>query len=453
MKALKWIGTAAWLWAAGQAHAQDAAPARVAGELTLAAAQEEALEHSPLYRRAQDREREAGWEQWEAFSRGFMPHVRVSGRHIFSVNYASEGVNFTGPSYSPFLENFPNTSLSLDADFDLFDGFQNIHRLDAANHNHEAAKILSDWSLLQMQENVQLKFYGAIASRLLSDMADQNVKTLEDHLRIVQDQLSNGQATRYDVLRVEVQLSEAKSDQISAHDNVVLGREALAQAMGLRDDDRPLKGELPALDSEALLKTATQVDILDSPQLRAKHLQALAAADRSAASSAALWVPRISLIGQYQAYDSQDYNIQTNGVINTGVYQNSYFFGASATWDILDGGESIAKANEADEQAKEARDDYASAQLQTPYEFDLWKRRLVSSVSLYRAKLTDVDKAKESARLATLGFKAGTRTTTDVLDAELEEYRASAGLVQAQLNALEALINLELVTGKRLTHD
>jgi outer membrane protein TolC len=78
---------------------------------------------------------------------------------------------------------------------------------------------------------------------------------------------------------------------------------------------------------------------------------------------------------------------------------------------------------------------------------------LVSSLTLYKAKLTDIEEAKESARLATVGFKAGTRTTTDVLDAEYEEYRASAGLVQAQINALEALINLELVTGKRYSHE
>lgn len=127
--------------------------------------------------------------------------------------------------------------------------------------------------------------------------------------------------------------------------------------------------------------------------------------------------------------------------------------GASLKWDILDGGLSLAKANEAHEKAEQAKSDFRKAQLQAPYDFDLWKRRLISNISLYQAKLTDVDKAKESVRLATVGFKAGTRTTTDLLDAELDQYRASAGLVQAQLNAWEALINLELVTGKRYSHD
>jgi outer membrane protein TolC len=440
--------------AASLVGAQDNTSPVSTGSLTLEQAQKEALQNSPDYRAAQDVEKEAGWEQLEAVSKGFLPSVTVSGKQFFATQYAQEGVNFLGPNqYSPFPENFPNTTLALDANFDLFDGFQNIHQLDAANNGHEAKKVLSDYALIHLQEDVRFKFYASLASQLLSDMADENVKTLESHLNIVEDQLANGQATKYDQLRVDVQLSEAKSEAVSYHDNVALAREALARSMGLKDDSRTLTGEMPVLDLDAVMQDVAAIDITQSPQLRAKQLQSLAAADQSAAAGAALWVPRISLIGEYQWYNSQDYNFSANQIINTGDYLNSYFFGASATWSILDGGESVAKANEADERAKQAKDDYTAARLQTPYDFDYWKRRLASSVALYKTQLKNVDEAKESARLATVGFKAGTRTTTDVLDAEVEEYRASAELVQAQLGALEALINLELLTGKRLSHD
>ncbi|HJT23307.1 MAG TPA: TolC family protein [bacterium] len=456
--------------AAPLAWGEDPAPATSASSvqttLTLEQAQKEALEHSPVYRSAQDEEREAGWGQLEAVSKGFLPHVSIEGQHFFNnelfgnstYDYTLLHVQFSNafPALD-FPGIYPNTTLTLTASYDLFDGFSNVHRLDAANNRHEAKKILSDYALLQLEEDIRLKFYTALGARILSEMSDENVKTLEDHLKIVQDQLNNGQATKYDVLRVDVQLSEAKSDQISAHDNVVLAREALARSMGLRDDDRPLPGDLPVIDANSLLKQVSGADFKDSPSLKARQLQALAAADESAASGASLWVPRVSLFGQYQWYNSPAY-LATSGGSNyfdysNGNFQNDYFVGVSATWNILDGGESWAKANEADERARQARDATAAAELQTPYDFDQWKRRLVSSLALYQAKLTDVDKARESARLATLGFKAGTRTTTDVLDAELEEYRASAGVVQAQLSALEALINLELVTGKRLTHE
>jgi outer membrane protein TolC len=434
------------------ARAQDTSVSPSSTSLSLGTAQKEALEHSPVYRRAQDAERETGWGQLEAVSDGFLPHVSIKGEHFFDEQYSNLNVQFGGPS-APLLQFpgiYPQTSLTLDASFDLFDGFRNIHKLDAANNNHEAARVQSDFALLQLQELVRLKFYESQASQLLSDMADQNVKTLEDHLRIVQDQLDNGQATKYDVLQVKVELSQAQSDQITEHDNLALARESLAQAMGLRADERPLSGQLPALDGDLLLKIASEADFKESPGLRTKELQALSAEDQSAASHS-FWLPRVSVIGEYQWYNSPDY--LATGLTNTTDFRNDYFIGAAATWDLLDGGLSVAKANEADERAKEAKDDFEAAQLQTPYDFDLWKRRLVSSVAVYKANLTNVDTAKENARLATLGFKAGTRTTNDVLKAEFDEYRASAGLVQAQLNALEALINLEFVTGKRLAHD
>ncbi len=421
------------------------------GALDLATAQKEAIENSPAYQKAVNYERETSWGQVKAFSAGFLPHISIGGKYFMDNQYPQEMVSLGTPQLESFEENFPIASLSLDAEYDIFDGLRNIHNLDAANNTHESAKLLSSWASFQLQEQVRLAFYKAQAAKELSDMADENVKTLEDHLRIVNDQMENGQATKYDVLRVEVQLSEAKSDQISYHDNVVLARERLAQAMGLPKDDRSLLGDLPVLNADAILSGVTEVDFENRADLKAKELMAKAAADQGAAADS-FWVPKVSLIGEYQWYNLQDYMFGGSPV-NTGTVSTSYFIGASASWDLLDGGISWAQSNEAHERANVAKDELNSAQLQAPYDFDFWKRTLVSKVSLYQAKLTDIDKAKESARLATLGFKAGTRTTTDVLDAELEQFRATAGLVQAQVDALEALINLEIAVGKKVDHE
>jgi outer membrane protein TolC len=424
----------------------------VPGGLTLEEALSEAVSQSPVYRQAQDNERAASWGQVQAFSDGFLPHVSVSGRHLFDERYTYLNVAFAPPPSAPFLFPgiSPDTSLALDASFDVFDGFKNVHKLDAANNTHEAARIQSDWSLFQLQQKIRLMFYEAIAAQELSDMADQNVKTLQDHLRIVTDQLDNGQATKYDSLRVKVQLDEAQSDQISAHDQVVLARENLAQIMGMKTDDRPLSGVLPVLDADKILGAAGDLNFQQRPDLKISELQAKAAADESAASEASFLVPSVALVGEYQWYDSPDY---LGTIVHTDNFNHAYYLGASATWNLFDGASALAKANEDGEKAKGARDAFEAAQVEAPYDFDLWKRRLVSNVAIYNAKLTDVDEAKESARLATVGFEAGTRTTTDVLDAELEEFRAAEGLVEAQVNAYEALINLELSVGKRIENE
>ncbi|HTC20698.1 MAG TPA: TolC family protein, partial [bacterium] len=114
--------------------------------LSMEDAQKEALEHSPLYHKAQDAEREAGWGQMEALADGFVPHLSAKGQDFFrgAVKYASEEVNFGGSPLS-FPENYPETTLSLDASFDIFDGFRNIHKLDAANNSHEAARVQAEF--------------------------------------------------------------------------------------------------------------------------------------------------------------------------------------------------------------------------------------------------------------------------------------------------------------------
>ncbi|HVZ79906.1 MAG TPA: TolC family protein [bacterium] len=444
---------------AGGARAQDAS-VTAAGGLTLEAAEQEALGESPDYRKALAQEREAGWGQLDALSSGFLPKLSIEGQHFFNQelfngsldNYTALSVQFPGsPSAITFPGIYPETSLTLSARLPIFDGFKNLHQMDAADRRHEAAALMSDQALLRLKEGVRLAYFKALASQLLSDMADQNVKTFDEHLRIVKDQLDNGQATKYDRLRVEVQLSEAQSGQIEAHDNLVLARMALARAMGLAKDERPLTGTLPVVNGDQVLK-ALPDHYEEGTELKAARLESVRAEDLGA-SADSFWFPQLSLFGQYQWYNTPGYILGNLDFNDYTSFQTDYFVGASLKWDILDGGLSLAKANEAHERAEQAKSDYRAAQLQAPYDFDLWKRRLISNVSLYQAKLTDVDKAKESVRLATVGFKAGTKTTTDLLDAELEEYRASAGLVQAQLNAWEALINLELVTGKRWSHD
>jgi outer membrane protein TolC len=418
--------------------------------LTLSDAQEQALQQSPDYQKAHALESEMSWHQVQSLADGFLPQLSISGQHFFAENYSYLNVEFGSPTPIQFPEIYPQTSLNLDAKMDLFDGFKNLHEVDAADRSHQAAQILLDWSSFQIQEQVRLKYYQALAAKILLDMAEENVKTLEDHLRIVQDRLQNGEATKYDLLRVDVQLSTAKSNLIEVSDDVVLTRESLAQTMGLRQDGRPLSGDLPVISADKIVGQLTDVNFDERPDVKAKIMQAKSAEDQSAAVGS-FWVPKISLIGEYQFYNTPDY--LTTGLSNTDDFRTDYFFGASATWDIFDGGISLAKAKEAEERADQAQADVKAAQIQAPYDFDLWKRKLVSSGAVYQAKLTDVDEAKESVRLATLGFQAGANTTTDVLDAELDQFTASAGVVQAQVGMLEAVINLELAIGKRLNNE
>jgi OMF family outer membrane factor len=83
-------------------------------------------------------------------------------------------------------------------------------------------------------------------------------------------------------------------------------------------------------------------------------------------------------------------------------------------------------------------------------DFENYRRRFLYNVSLYKARSHAIESATESVRLAKISYQAGTRTSTEVLDAELDLFRARAGVVRAQVESAEALINLELALGRHI---
>jgi outer membrane protein TolC len=409
----------------------DPAPGNAA--LSLGQAQQEALDHSPLYLLAQAKDAEANWGKVEAGA-DFMPRLDLQATHFSNVKFLTLPVNG-----QVFPEAFPYSALGLNAEWTLFEGLSGWSRLRASALRATAADLEQDWALFSLKQDVRLKYYQAITAQKLAGLADENVKTLEDHLRIVQDLLDNGQATRFDVLRVEVQLSEARTERLSAQDKVVMARRKLVQAMGLEMDERPLSGDLPVPGS---ITPPAGADLDKQGDLRAKALQAEAAESLHNAALGA-WAPKVSLVGGYQWYN----NLQMD-VNDLPDYATAYQVGLELDWNLFAGGATLAQQKEAEAKAEQANQASRLARQQAEYDRDLWSRRLAYSTQLYQAKLDDVDKSKESVRLATLGQQAGTRTTTEVLDAELDSFRASAGAVSAQMDAAEALINLELALGQ-----
>ncbi|MBS1986253.1 MAG: TolC family protein [Bdellovibrionales bacterium] len=397
--------------------------------------------HSPRVQRAQSVFDEQGWRRTESLS-GFLPKLSLSANHFFSTKYQFDNVNLGGaPLQIPLI--YPTTSLTVDVSLPLFDGLQNIHRYSAASWGKDAAEAELDWTRFQVNQDIRLKFYQALAAQRIESVASENVKTLEDHLRRVRELKRAGTSTQYDVLKVEVQLHEAQSEDLAAQDNVLTSRSRLAEAMGLATDARPLAGEMPHPQPAKI-----QPLVLPVGYVR-KDLQALdarvEASDQLDRANGAYWVPKVGLGAQYVSYN----NINSAWT-DKDSFRSAYNVGIFLNWNIFDGMASIAKSRETAEQQVQTEKTAMLARLHQPVDFEYWKRRYLYSAAVFEAKTSDVEKARESVRLANEGLRSGVRTHTDVLDAELELFRAQAGSVTSQLNAAEAWINLELAMGKTI---
>jgi outer membrane protein TolC len=417
------------------------APAAVQAEtLSLADSLNLANGNSPQVKRAEAAKDEASWRKVEAYSQ-FLPRLTVSGSHLLDNKFMVEQLNLGGaPTTIELIQ--PYTIWSARAEWLVFDGLANYDRYSSMTYGANAAEKEADWAKFQITEETKVKFFRALAAIELEKVSNQNVKTLEDHLDRAKAFRKSGAGTNFDVLRVEVQLNEAQSEKLNAEDNTVMSRQNLLVGLGVEDGGQSLAGTLPVPDAQkvANLKKPSKIERLDYQAMTDREL----AAHKAWLAAYKHWVPKFSVFGQ-----ADYYNNISKGLTDQD-FNNAYSVGVAMTWNIFDGFASTAQSAQADARQVQAKETTRQAKLKDSYDFDFWKRRYLYSAALYKAKTVDVEKAQESVRLATQSFKAGTRTSSEVLDAELDLFRARAGLVNAQVNAAEALVSLELSLGKEL---
>ena len=415
-----------------------------AAPLTLKMAVQSALQNSPELQRAESASEEVSWKRVEATST-YLPTLTGSILHYTDKKDMVADVQFPGSAnIITFPEISPSTIYSLNAQYPLFDGFAGSARFHASQAFERSALKDLDWSRFQMTRQVQMQFFKTLGSKLLQEVAEQNLKTLEDHLKDVTLFKRAGVSTNYDVLRVEVQVSEARTEVMNAEDSIEIYKGQLGQLLGLSETP-DVSGSLPALDPGAI--QGLKVDHIESrPDLVALQEKSQALDELQTASSRH-WSPKIALVGNYYYYNNVNERMD-----EWDRFRDSYQVGVNLTWNFFDGYADVAKNHQTLEQKVQSEKALQLARLKAKQDLTFWQKKYVYYCTIYKARLEDVQKSKESVRLAREGRRVGARTNTDLLDAESDFNRSQAGAVLAQLGAIEALINLELATGQELAH-
>jgi outer membrane protein TolC len=339
---------------------------------------------------------------------------------------------------------YPYTSVGIEGTIMLFDGFGTISNYRGSLYEESAMELKDERLRLLLGKEIAFRFYQALAAKLLAEVSSQNIKTLQEHLKDAKTRERLGSGTSFEVLRIDVQIEEAISEQVASDNQIDITRAKLAQVMGqdtktFIKDQRPLEGTLPDPDPTLLesVKTpsAVAVERGDLKSLR-KIIQAQEEVIHSANSA---WYPRLSLFINNQGYNNVDRSFHTD------PYERAYAIGVNLTWSLLDGGESTARREQAIYKKTEQEKNLQIQLAQLPYDLSFWKKRYSLNLSQFHARKRAIVKAAESVRLAQIGIKSGVRTNSVILDAELDLFRARAGCVKAKLDAVEAGYNLQLI--------
>ncbi|MGE4169435.1 MAG: TolC family protein [Candidatus Margulisiibacteriota bacterium] len=414
----------------------------MAHELTVDQAIAEAKIQSPILQKAEATLAQAKWQKEVQWGQAYLPKLSANAGHVLGHEYEVLDVPFGGETVS-FPSIYPTTVYGLKASLPLFDGFANGAAVEAAEQTVVAAQQAVDHVRFRVEESVRLAFYKALTAHDMQAVTTHHVEALQEQFKQVQNQKRGGRATDYDVLRVQVKLSEATLEAADAKDAVATARQTVTQLLGKTTDDRTLVGALPTPDIK-------MVDALVfDPTLRARSdLNALAARkqalEKAEGTQKPWYLPELSAVGSYDAYNNRNSAVFGDG------FRTAYQTALVAHWTLFDGQVGLAKVQALKAQEIELDSEIQAAKLAAYADFDRWKKTFKSNVLRFQVKTLDAKRSQESVRLVKLEALAGTRTQTEVLDARLDLFLSDAGKLKAQMNAVEALINLEMILGRRL---
>lgn len=246
--------------------------------------------------------------------------------------------------------------------------------------------------------------------------------------------VEEGFATRADQLSVDVKLNSAQVDLVKVENGLKLSRMVLAQVCGLPVETQfTLADEKdPSYDRQALLQ-AEVADSYDMDQVfsRRADLQALGLAidvakeKKNVARSSML--PQLAVVGAYSF---------SNPNMNDGFkkrFGGGFSVGAMLTIPLWHWGGNMAKYRQAESQEVIARLELQDAQDLVTLQVNQASLKTREAYRTYEMTCTNLAKADENLRTATLGYREGVATADNVMEAQTAWLKAHSEQIDAMI--------------------
>ena len=318
----------------------------------------------------------------------------------------------------------------------LFDFGKSIAATDAAKKNAQSAlegielqRQLITQAVKEAYTNVNFAQRLILVQKQAVERAELNYKSAKGFFEV-------GTRPKSDVARAAVDVANAKVDLIRAVNAERTAIVALNTAMGFQAD-RPLKVQ------DNLVYTPTPIDsfpkLMDEAlRQRPEYRQARLAVESSEASERQTFrnfFPDITGTGTYGGART-DLNEQWSATLNL-------------TWSIFDGGNRIAKYQEAKANTESSRASVKATELNISKDVESAQIAVQEASERIQAAQTAVESAQENFRLAQGRFDAGVGTILDLTDAQLALTQALNSEAQALADYRIALARLDRAVGRR----
>tara|TARA_R110002124_G_scaffold87407_1_gene225139 strand:- start:178153 stop:179457 length:1305 start_codon:yes stop_codon:yes gene_type:complete len=289
---------------------------------------------------------------------------------------------------------------------------QPIFNLDGV-YQRKAAK--AKWRATQMQlerngDYIKLESEKAYMQLQLAyknlDVLEVVLKSAKENLRLTKNRFEQGYLQQADVLMVEVRVTEIENQLQYAKSNILNASEYLALLM-----DEKLEALLKPTDSLKVASNLITSEGLSANRSDIKAMEfALEAYKEGYNAEKMTFLPRLNAFGSYELYDDQIFQADADG----------YLFGASLTWNLLEGSKRFGKTQKSKAEYNKANLQLEQYKSESSIEVKKAKRMYEDTKNNLKLTQLALEQSREALRIRTNRFKEGLEKTSDLLMAETQ---------------------------------
>jgi outer membrane protein len=411
--------------------------------LTIEQATHLGLENSKALHTSQFKLDAAAAKASEANTLG-LPSLKFNGAYTRLSDVPPQAVDLAANSFGP---GFPPADLALTLSptilnnytlratlqQPLFTGRKVSGAIEAADYTDRAT--IQDYRRDKAETiyNIEAAYWTLYRAIEFKRFVDENVAQVKTHATDAENLLKQGFLTKNDVMKVQVQLSDALVRQIDADNSVQLAMYSLNNTLGL-----PLRTEI-------VLASAIQVndrawDAVDSLTRRAleRRPEVLGMSARVKAGEAGLvsargnWWPQIYMVGNYSYLrPNQRYFPVTDN------FKGTWDVSVSLSYDIWNWWQTGYQTAQAQAQLSQVQEGLSMVQDGVLLEVTQCYLSIEKAKERKAVSDQEVAQAEENYRIMNGKYKQGLAANSELLDAEV-------ALLQAKLNLTQSMVNYEL---------
>ena len=299
---------------------------------------------------------------------------------------------------------------------------------------------------LDLQSRVAQRYFNVLIAQAALDQAEAEAQavtqSLDDTRKRYEVELVPGTDLKEAIARQD--LSQAL--RVTARRNLENARDELEETTGDGQAGLPM---LPGDVSFPALQPATAEEWVaaaraSSPRIASARIQAEIARTRAESTRAQAY-PTLDLVGTAGRDDNSRFSF--------GSRNDDARIGVELNMPIYGGGAILAGLRQADAQQRAAQAEFERTQLQIERETRQLFRAVETAYLQNRAYERSVSSADTALAATRNGYDAGTRTITDVLDAQSRLVQARRDLATTRYNLLLNLLQLKQIVGRLSERD